>query len=94
MLNVSGTGVPLEPKGGNKTIKLHVFLDRSVMEVFVAGGRDAVTRVEYPGEEDLGIAVFAENGRAALEFLDVWQMKPISCSTMGARIRSTRTWAL
>jgi beta-fructofuranosidase len=54
-----------------------VFLDRSVMEVFVNDGQTAVTRVEYSGEEDLGIAVFAEGGKATLKSLDVWQMKSI-----------------
>ena len=70
-LNVAGTEVPLEPGGDNGTIRLHVFLDRSVMEVFIDGGRAAVTRVEYPQEEDVGIAVFADNGRATLKALDV-----------------------
>jgi len=76
-LNVSGTEVPLKLEGENKTLKVQVFLDRSVMEVFVNGGRAAVTRVEYPGEEDLGIGVFAEGGKATLKSLDVWQMKSI-----------------
>jgi beta-fructofuranosidase len=76
-LNVAGTEVPLKLEGGNKTLKIQVFLDRSVMEVFINGGQTAVTRVEYPGEEDLGIGVFAEGGKATLESLDVWQMKSI-----------------
>jgi beta-fructofuranosidase len=77
VLNVAGTEVPLKLDGGNKTLKLQVFLDRSVMEVFVNDGRAAVTRVEYPGEEDLAIGVFAEGGKATLRSLDVWQMKSI-----------------
>lgn len=76
-LNVAGTKVPMELGKQTKTLKLHMFLDRSVMEVFINGGKKTVTRVEYPGEADLGIAVFAENGRATLKSLDVWQMKPI-----------------
>jgi len=76
-LNVAGTEVPLEPGGDNGTIRLRVFLDRSVMEVFIDGGQAAVTRVEYPQEEDVGIAVFADNGRVTLKSLDVWQIKAI-----------------
>jgi beta-fructofuranosidase len=74
-LNVAGTDVPLEPGDAQKTLKLHIFLDRSVMEVFVNGGRSAVTRVEYPDDKDLGIAVFAKEGQATLTSLHVWQMK-------------------
>lgn len=76
-LNVAGTAVPLRPAGERQPRKLHVFLDRSVMEVFVNDGHTAVTRVEYPGEEDLAVGVFAENGKATIKSLDVWQMKSI-----------------
>ena len=74
-LNVAGTEVPLALGDNNKTLKLHVFLDRSVMEVFINGGETAVTRVEYPGEEDLAVSAFAENGTATLKSLDAWHMK-------------------
>ncbi len=77
MLNVAGTEVLLELEGDNKTLKVRVFLDRSVMEVFINDGREVVTRVEYPEKEDLGIAAFAEGGKATLKSLDVWQMKSI-----------------
>jgi sucrose-6-phosphate hydrolase SacC (GH32 family) len=50
---------------------------KSVMEVFINDGRASVTRVNYHGEEDLGIAVFSENGCVTLKSLDIWQMKPI-----------------
>jgi beta-fructofuranosidase len=76
-LNVAGTEVPVDLGEERKTTKLHVFLDKSVMEVFINDGRASVTRVNYPGEEDLGIAVFSENGCVTLKSLDVWQMKPI-----------------
>ena len=44
MLNVAGTDVPLDLAGDRKTLRLHVFLDRSVMEVFINDGRAAVNR--------------------------------------------------
>ena len=61
----------------SKTLKLHVFIDKSVLEVFVDDGLASVTRVEYPGENDLGVAALAEGGRVTLESLDVWKIKPI-----------------
>ena len=76
-LNVAGTEVPIALEEEGKFIKLHVFIDKSVMEVFINDGRASVTRVNYPGEEDLGIAAFSENGCVKLKSLDVWQMKPI-----------------
>ena len=77
ILNVAGTEVPIARRDGPKTLKLHVFLDRSVMEVFINDGRMSVTRVNYPGENDLGVGVFSENGSVTLKSLDIWQMKPI-----------------
>ena len=76
-LNVAGTDVPVQPAGKAKSLRLHVFLDRSVMEVFINGGRQAVTRVEYPGEDDLSVGVFAEGGKATVKSLDAWQMNSI-----------------
>jgi len=76
-LNVAGTEVPVETARKARSLTLHVFLDRSVMEVFINGGRQAVTRVEYPGEDDLGVGVFAEGGKATLKSLDAWQMNSI-----------------
>jgi len=62
-LDVAGTPVALKLTDGQATLKLHVFLDRPVMEVFVNDGQTAVTRVEYPAEADLAVGVFAENAR-------------------------------
>jgi len=74
-LNVAGTEVPL--KLNAKNLKLHLFIDKSVLEVFINDGAVSVTRVEYPGEKDLGVSVFAENGSVTLKSLDAWQMKSI-----------------
>ncbi len=54
-----------------------MFLDKSLMEVFVNGGRESVTRVIHPGQKDLGIEVFAEGGTAQVRKIDLWEMKAI-----------------
>ena len=77
VLDVAGTKVPVKLDKDQNTLTLHVFLDKSVMEVFVNGGRECITRVIYPGQKDLGVEIFAEGGKATVLFFDVWQMKPI-----------------
>jgi beta-fructofuranosidase len=76
-LDVAGTQLPLPSVSSEKRLKLQVFLDRSVLEVFANDGRACVTRVIYPEEQDMGIELFANGGLAKVESIDVWQMKSI-----------------
>ena len=77
ILDVAGIEVPTALGKNGRTLKLHVFLDKSVMEVFINDGSASVTRVDYPGEEDVNVVAFSENGRATLKSLDIWQMNRI-----------------
>ena len=76
-LDVAGTVVPLALDPDDNTLELRVFIDKCVMEVFVEGGREAVTRVVYPGEKDLGVGLFSKGGGVTVRVLNVWEMKPI-----------------
>lgn len=70
-LDVAGTKVKLE----GAVSALHIFLDHTLMEVFVNGGEDCVTRVvEAPRPEDRDIHL-TDAGTAAV--LRVWELKPI-----------------
>lgn len=58
-------------------LKLKVFIDRSVVEVF-ANGRQYIAMRVYPGRKDsLGVALRAQSSDATLKSLDAWQMKAI-----------------
>ena len=73
-LVVDGASGPL-PKADGKPLKLHVLLDRSVLEVYADG--QCWTRVIRPGDGDLGVQFFAEGGAASLESLTWWKLKPV-----------------
>ena len=75
ILNVAGTEVPIAPQKGSTTLKLHIFLDKSLMEVFINDDRTSVTRVDYPPEKNLGVAAFSEDGGVTVKSLDIWQMR-------------------
>jgi beta-fructofuranosidase len=75
-LEVAGARVPFKLVPNEKTLKLHVFLDRSVMEVF-ANNRACFTRVILPGENDLGIGAFATDGRVGFRSFEAWPMRSI-----------------
>jgi beta-fructofuranosidase len=73
---VAGAKAALPAEQQGKALRLQVFLDRSVLEVY-ANGHLCFTRVVYPGEKDLGLGVFASGGAAKLKSLKVWPMADI-----------------
>ena len=71
---VQGTALPLP---ADEPLQLHIFVDRSVIEVF-ANGRVCVSDRVYPARSDsVGVGVFARGGDARLTSWRCWQVKPI-----------------
>ena len=61
----------------DENLQLRVFVDRSVVEVFVNGKQCLAVRV-YPGRSDsLGVSLRAQGHDAQLLSLDAWQMADI-----------------
>ena len=58
-------------------LNLRIFIDRSVLEVFINGKQCVSVRV-YPGRDDsLGISLYARGSAAKLIKMDAWKMKSI-----------------
>ncbi len=61
----------------DEPLQLRVFIDRSVVEVFVNGRQCVATRV-YPGREDsLGVSLRSQGLSTTVTRLDAWQMHSI-----------------
>src|SRR5262249_29383479 len=61
--------------GPQEPLRLRIFLDRSVLEVFV-NERASITSRIYPTRADsLGVALLAEQEGARLLHLDAWRMR-------------------
>lgn len=61
----------------DESLRLRVFIDRSVVEVFVNGKQCLAARV-YPGRDDsLGVSLRAQGSAATLKRLDAWRMRSI-----------------
>ncbi|HTE22955.1 glycoside hydrolase family 32 protein [Flavitalea sp.] len=70
---VSQQRAPFELKAG-ETLKLNIFLDRSIIEVF-ANGRQVITQVVYPELTSSNqIKLFSEKDLLTVKKLQVWQM--------------------
>jgi beta-fructofuranosidase len=63
--------------GKNEPLKLRVFVDRSIVEVF-ANGKQCVAMRVYPGRKDsVGVSMRSQGKGAVLKSLDAWQMSNI-----------------
>ena len=61
----------------NEPLKLRVFVDRSVVEVFANGRQFAAVRV-YPSRSDsVGVSLRSQGTETQVRSLDAWQMKSI-----------------
>jgi beta-fructofuranosidase len=67
---------PFELRPG-EPLKLRVFVDKSVVEVFANDGRQAVMRRVYPSRPDsVGIRLFSKGGPASVATLEAWELMP------------------
>ena len=68
---------PFKLKDDEKTLRLHIFLDKAVMEVYV-NGRACYSRMfESYQENDIGVEVFAKGGSATVKSIEAWEVKSI-----------------
>jgi beta-fructofuranosidase len=68
---------PVELADG-EPLRLHIFVDRSVIELFVNGGRTSLATRIYPLRPDsLGIGLFARSGTAKLRSMDIWALESL-----------------
>ena len=66
---------PLELKEG-QPLKLQIFLDRSIIEVFANGGTQSMVQRVYPTRDDsTGVAVFTVGGVAEVKSMKAWDIK-------------------
>uniref|UniRef100_UPI003592F591 glycoside hydrolase family 32 protein n=1 Tax=Aquiflexum sp. TaxID=1872584 RepID=UPI003592F591 len=73
--NMATQDAPFDLKNGEK-VHLRIFLDKSMLEVFV-NGRQCITQVVYPTLEDaINIEVFSEDAPIKVEKLKSWKLFP------------------
>ena len=66
---------PLAARNGR--VKLHVFVDRSSIEVFANDGARVLTHRIFPAPDSDGVSLVAEGGTARLVHLDAWTLRSI-----------------
>ncbi len=71
---------PLTPIEGK--IRLHVFVDRSSVEVFANDGLVVMTERVFPDSDSVGVEVFADGGEAVLNALDIYRLDAATFSSV------------
>ncbi|MCI0575753.1 MAG: glycoside hydrolase family 32 protein [Chloroflexi bacterium] len=57
-------------------IRLHIFVDRSSVEVFGNDGQVVFTEQIFPADDSLGLELFVDGGQVQLNALDIYQLDP------------------
>jgi len=65
---------PLKPAGNR--VKLHLFIDRSSVEVFGNEGEAVLSELIFPRPESQGLQLYSRGGDARLVRLEIWKLKP------------------
>jgi len=65
---------PLEPTEDGK-VKLHLFVDRSSVELFANDGKRVMTNRIFPSEDSDGFEIYVMNGKVTLESLEVYELE-------------------
>lgn len=76
-LTVAKAIIPFTFDPGEPALFLHIFHDKSVLEVFANGGRVVSTQVVMPTLENQHIALTSSGGSATLKSADIWTLKSI-----------------
>jgi sucrose-6-phosphate hydrolase SacC (GH32 family) len=76
-LTIANVSFPFAFDPGEPALFLHIFHDKSVLEVFANGGRSVSTQVVMPPLKNQHIAAISEGGSALLKSADVWTLKSI-----------------
>lgn len=76
-LDVAGTRVGLDRQAGQSPLALHLFLDKTVLEVFINDGQETVTRVIYLETETPRLEAYSTGGSASLRSVQIWRLDRI-----------------
>lgn len=64
-------------KNRTKTIKLHIFIDKSSLEVFGNDGETVISSKIYPDQAGVGIELFSNLGKVKVKSLELWELAPL-----------------
>jgi fructan beta-fructosidase len=61
----------------NGTVKMHIFIDRSAVEVFGNNGETVITDQIFPNPSSKGLKIYSKDGDVSLKSLEIYPLKSI-----------------
>lgn len=68
------TVIPIGNKNKKDNLKFRIFIDNSVVELFIDDGKRCLTKVFYPAHDGEYIEIFSERGSIRVEEFGVWKL--------------------
>ncbi|MGB5847461.1 MAG: GH32 C-terminal domain-containing protein, partial [Ignavibacteriaceae bacterium] len=67
----------VDPILDEKIKTVHLFFDRTIIEIFVNDGLLCATKVIYPHMRNLNFEIFTQEEKTSIESIDIWNMNSI-----------------
>ena len=64
-------------KNRNNTLKLHIFVDNSSIEVFANNGEAVISNKIYPDASSTAIEFFSHHGQVKIKSIKLWELESI-----------------
>ena len=58
-------------------LRLHIFVDKSSVEIFAGDGRLVFSLLTFPGDNQTGVELYSENGNTTKASLKAWNIKSV-----------------
>lgn len=71
------SGYRSSPINNAVLFELHIFVDKSSVEVFINGGEAVMSSRFYPSQDDRALSLFATHGTADVVNCDIWELSDI-----------------
>ena len=66
----------MKVKPVNGKIKLHIFIDQSIVEVFANDGEQTISDLVFTTKDDAKVETYSKNGAASFR-VKAWKMKSV-----------------
>ena len=75
-MKLGGKGIRKFKLNVDKTLKLHMFIDNSVMEIYYQEGLETTTLMYFPKFDDFKIEIKSDN-KVKMSELNIWNLRGI-----------------